>query len=146
MLLLSVTNIELNALRDILMNEDSKQKIISSMSENEIEWHFIPPRAPHFGGIWDAAVKSTKYHLRRVLSNASLTYEEMNTILIQIEAILNSRPLILLSNDRNDLSFLTPGHFLIGDSLTTNAELNLGAIQLSRLSRWQLVERLRQHF
>lgn len=63
------------------------------LKKDNIEWNFISPHALHFGGIWEAAVKSTKCHLRRIVGNAALNFEEMYTVLTQIEA-LNSRPLI----------------------------------------------------
>jgi len=59
-------------------------------------------------------VKAIKHHLRRVLGEATLTYEEMATLLAQVEACLNSRPLQALTDDPDDLTALTPGHFLIG--------------------------------
>lgn len=55
-----------------------------------INWHFIPVHSPHFGGLWKAGVKLTKYHLRRVAGNAILIFEELYTLLTQIEALLNS--------------------------------------------------------
>ncbi|GFX39978.1 integrase catalytic domain-containing protein [Trichonephila clavipes] len=69
--------------------------------------------APHMGGLWEAGIKSTKYHLKRVVGETKLTYEEFETFLTQIEACLNSRPLTPISNDSNDQSTLTPGHFII---------------------------------
>lgn len=59
------------------------------------------------GGLWEAGVKSTKRHLKRVLADSSPNYEDRYTVLIQIEACLNSRPLSPLSNDPNDLLPLT---------------------------------------
>ncbi|XP_036150810.1 uncharacterized protein LOC118648594 [Monomorium pharaonis] len=109
------------------------------LANDGTEWLFNPPSAPHFGGKWEAAVKSTKYHLARLLGDTTLTYEELSTIVIQIEAVLNSRPLCPLSDDPEDLSALTPGHFLIGEAPTVIPEPSLAEETLSRLSRWQLV-------
>lgn len=50
------------------------------MAGEGIRWKFNPPSAPHMGGIWEAAVKSTKHHLRRVIGDATLTYKEMATL------------------------------------------------------------------
>ena len=58
----------------------------------KIVWHFSPERAPHFGGLWEAAVRSTKHHLKRVVGLQRLTFEELTTLLCQIECCLNSRP------------------------------------------------------
>jgi len=67
--------------------------VYQTVVEAGVKWQFIPPRAPHFDGLWEAAVKAVKYHLIRHLGNASLTYEELNTMLVHIEACLNLRPL-----------------------------------------------------
>ncbi|GFW30303.1 integrase catalytic domain-containing protein [Trichonephila clavipes] len=101
-------------------------KFVSKLNENEhfcyflsqvnLECHFSPPVSPHFGGLWEAGVKSIKYHLKRVIGNTNLTFEEFSTLLTQVEVILNSRPLVSLDcdNDPDSLNILTPSHFLIG--------------------------------
>ncbi|XP_030765048.1 uncharacterized protein LOC115889242 [Sitophilus oryzae] len=83
----------------------------SAAEQEQISWHFNPPSAPHFGGLWEAGIKSVKTHIKRVIGDQLLTYEEFYTLMVQIEAVLNSRPLCPQSSDPNDLSVLTPGHF-----------------------------------
>ncbi|XP_014241346.1 uncharacterized protein LOC106662057 [Cimex lectularius] len=100
-------------------SENTRQEIDVQMVKQSIEWSFIPPSAPHFGGLWEAAVKSLKYHLTRVLDHQPFTFEELCTVAIKIEAILNSRPLYAMSSDPDDYSMLTPGHFLVGDALVS---------------------------
>jgi hypothetical protein len=84
-----------------------------------LDWSFNPPIAPHQGGGWEAAVKSAKYHLVRVIGQAVLTFEEYTTLFCRIEAILNSRPLCFAGQGSE---ILTPAHFLTGASLLTIPE------------------------
>lgn len=81
------------------------------------EWHFITPSAPHEGGIWEAAVKAMKHHLKRVMGPQKYSLQGITTLLASVEACLNSRPLCALSDDPDDVEALTPAHFLIGRSL-----------------------------
>lgn len=122
----------------------------STVSENfasdQIKFHFLPPQAPHFGGLHEAGVKSVKHHLRRVLGLSHLTYEDLYTTLTQIEAILNSRPLTPLSLDPNDYLPLTPSHFLIGRSMTSIPEADHTSTNTLRLNNYQKIQQLRQHF
>jgi hypothetical protein len=87
-----------------------------------VKWHFIPPRSPNFGGLWESSVKLVKHHLVRMVLKRLLTYEEMSTVLYQIKAVLNSRPICPESEDPNDLKALTPGHFLIGRPLNARPQ------------------------
>ena len=94
------------------------QGVISQFCSTQgISWKFIPERAPNFGGLWESAVKSMKTHLRHVISDVKLTFEEFTTILAQVEAVLNSRPLVSMPCDDDGIEPLTPGHFLIGKPL-----------------------------
>ncbi|GBM35128.1 hypothetical protein AVEN_40350-1 [Araneus ventricosus] len=110
-----------NKLRKILkdlFNKESAGKIEDFIASEGIVWHFNPPATPHFGGLWEAGVKSLNSHLKRVVGNTVLTHEEFSTLVTQVEAVLNSRPLCNLSSDPNDDFVLTPAHFLVGSSLT----------------------------
>ncbi|XP_066261359.1 uncharacterized protein [Euwallacea similis] len=120
--------------------------IVNAMTNESIEWRFIPPSSPHFGGLWEAGVKSSKYHLKRILGAQVLTFEELYSLLTQVEAVLNSRPLSPLSTDPIDLNPLTPAHLLIGRPLVALPEPDLRTITTNRLNRFQLIEQMRQHF
>nr|CAI5831992.1 unnamed protein product [Callosobruchus analis] len=94
----------------------------------------------------EAGIKSAKHHLKLVMANNAFTFEELYTIITRVEAILNSRPLTPLSQDPDDIQALTPGHFLIGRSLTSLPELTVTELPVNRLSRWQLVQAIIQHY
>jgi len=138
-------NRRLQEVKKLFLSKEHQNKVNDEIAKHGIQWHFIPPRSPHFGGLWEAAVKSLKTHLYKFLGNASLTFEELNTVLVRIEAILNSRPLTPLSTDPSDMSVLTPGHFLIGDSLRALPDRDETATPLNNLSRWRRVTQLSQH-
>ncbi|GJQ70763.1 hypothetical protein Trydic_g23054, partial [Trypoxylus dichotomus] len=78
-------NTELKKLLKQLQTQTQTEQVKAYMAHNGLRWHFIPPRSPHFGGLWEAAVKSVKTHLTKIIGNASLNYEELSTLLVQIE-------------------------------------------------------------
>ncbi|XP_050555461.1 uncharacterized protein LOC126911595 [Spodoptera frugiperda] len=116
--------------------------VAESLALDGTQWHFIPAYSPHVGGLWEAGVKSMKYHMKRILTN-HLTFEEMSTLLCQIEACLNSRPLSPIDNDDTDsITPLTPGHFLIGEAPITVPQPNLEDVPINHLSRWRYMQKL----
>ncbi|XP_072946527.1 uncharacterized protein [Epargyreus clarus] len=125
----------------------SKLNISGELADDGINFFFAPAYSPHFNGIAEAAVRSTKHHLQRILKLTHLTYEEMSTCLTQIEAILNSRPLTPLPTDHQDLSVLTPAHFLIGRTLTSVPSPQVvEPSNINTLQRHQRVEAIKLHF
>nr|CAI5846059.1 unnamed protein product [Callosobruchus analis] len=123
-----------------------QENIANRLAVEKIKWSFIPARSPTFGSIWEAGIKSVKHHIRRVIGNKALTFEEFATVLTQIEAVLNSRPLCPLSEDPDDVNALTPGHFIIGKNLTSLPEYNINAIAENRLTKWQHMQQMVQHY
>ncbi|XP_064542092.1 uncharacterized protein LOC135431089 [Drosophila montana] len=102
--------------------------------------------APHFGGLWEAAVKSAKSLLVRTLANTRFTFEELNTAVVEIEAVLSSRPLSPLSSDPNDFSALTAGHFLNGDAPRALPEREIVTNNISNLDRYEQITAVKQQF
>lgn len=111
---------------------------LNATASDRVAWHFIPPATPHFGGIWEAEVRSVKHHMRRALENHTLTFEELITLLC-LEVCLNSRPIASLTDTLDDYEALTPGHFLIGCALTVTREPTLLDLSENHLTRWQIV-------
>ncbi|XP_062704300.1 uncharacterized protein LOC134286664 [Aedes albopictus] len=131
---------QLDELAALFRGQQSQQAITAGAADVGIDFKFIPAKSPNFGGLWEAAVKSMKQHLKKTIGLRTVTPEELNTVLTQIEACLNSRPLTQISNDPSDLDVLTPGHFLIQRPLTAVAEPWLQDVPENRLSRWQKTE------
>ena len=119
------------------------QQITYSLSHESTTWTFNPTSAPHFGGQTPFLAKR---HLRRVIGEQILTFVEYSTLLCRIEACLNSRPLIPLSDDASELCPLTSAHFLIQrcSFLVPEPEASTSKVSLSK--RWELVTQLSQHF
>ena len=133
-------------LRALFQQQEFNDQLNDYCLGKQIKWHFIAPRAPHQGGLWESHIKLVKTHLKRVVGETKLTFEEMYTLLTGVEACINSRPITPMSHDPNDLNSLCPSHFLIGSVLTAPTEPDLMDISVNRLTRWQHIERMRQHF
>ena len=84
----------LKELYSFLNQSCHQQVIIDSCSTQGICWKFIPERSPHFGGLWEASVRSVKTYLWKIIGNVKLTYEEFSTVLAQVKSCLNSTPLL----------------------------------------------------
>ena len=116
-------------LRRFIARRGTPQKIISDnaktfksaetrkfLADRGISWQFNVPRAPWMGGFFERMVKSTKRCLKKVLKNSSLTHEELETVLIEVENVINNRPLTYIDTDTTE-EVLTPNHLIFGRSL-----------------------------
>ncbi|XP_039442932.1 uncharacterized protein LOC120423264 [Culex pipiens pallens] len=137
---------ELARLYTMLTHDAEQEKIHEFCTAEGITWHLTPPKAPHFGGLWESAVKVAKKHLFRQLGPSRLSFEDMCTVLTQIESHMNSRPLLPLSEDPNDLAALTPAHFLIGTSMHALPDPDLRHIPVNRLDHYQQLQLHAQQF
>ncbi|XP_055527371.1 uncharacterized protein LOC129719986 [Wyeomyia smithii] len=136
-------------MKELLNNLKTKrhhQTVALECADEGMQWKFIPPGAPHFGGLWDAAVRSAKTHLLEVLGNSTVSYEDMTTLLTQVESCLNSRPLTQMSDDPEDLQPLTPGHFLVGSALQSLPSADYTNTNYGRLNMWEAAQKRLQDF
>ena len=83
------------------------------MTQREIRLVFSPPSAPHFEGAWERLIKLAKPALNRVLNGHITSEEILTTVMSEVEALLNGRPLTHLSVNASDPEALTPNHFLL---------------------------------
>ena len=88
------------------------------LANRRVEWEFIPKRAPWYGGFWERLIGLTKTSLKKVLGRTFVSHDEIVTILSEIEAGLNDRPLTYVADDVEMLP-LTPSHFMYGHAITT---------------------------
>ncbi|XP_059055449.1 uncharacterized protein LOC131849394 [Achroia grisella] len=137
---------QLKDLYELFSKKAHKNDIENFCSKSHITFKFIPSYSPEFGGLWEAGVKSVKSHLKRIVGNLSLTFEGLYTVITEIEAVLNSRPLLPMSSDISDCKYLTPGHFLIGTAMTSLPEIDYSYKDISKLKFWQILSKLKQDF
>ncbi|XP_070142253.1 uncharacterized protein [Drosophila kikkawai] len=123
------------------------QSIMSCVAAHRFTIEFIPPRAPHIGGLWEAAVKSAKHLLLKV--HSLLKKDELHTVIMEVEAVPNSRPLIVDSGSPNEGEVVTPAHLFVGTKLATLPPASAqpkADCNLTYLQRWQLVSAIKQRF
>ena len=108
-------NKELSVLRELLCSSVTQYAIHHLSFTKGLQWHFIPSRAPHFGGLWEAVVKVMKTLLKKVVGSHILRTDEFQTLLFEASAVMNSHPLVPVDSQPADgIEPLTPRHFLHG--------------------------------
>ncbi|GBL88878.1 hypothetical protein AVEN_158982-1 [Araneus ventricosus] len=129
------------------LNKVDWHKINDDTSVSRIQWKFIPPSSPWWGGFWELLIGLLKTTLRKVLGKASLRYEELSTILCDCENIINSRSITSISD--LELEPLTPAMFLrdIQESgIPELDQIDSTNLQKRFLYRLKLREDLRKRF
>ena len=131
----------------------SARKVKKIVRTPEVQWHlvdkgvtwdFIAEKAPWWGGFWERLVRSIKNCLRKTIGRSSLTFEELHTLLIKIEAILNNRPLTSIYDDENGVSFtLTPADLIYGRRISlTPSDRHFDIVSTSQV----LTKQAKNHF
>ncbi|XP_045023523.1 uncharacterized protein LOC123467803 [Daphnia magna] len=88
------------------------------LNDRNIQWKFIPKRVPWYGGFWERLVAMAKNVLTKMVGLNKLTLEELQTVVCEIEAVLNDRKLTNIPSEIDGLTPLTPSHLLYGERLT----------------------------
>ncbi|XP_062541184.1 uncharacterized protein LOC134209208 [Armigeres subalbatus] len=90
--------------------------LMKEFTTSRTEWHFNPPVTPHMGGAWERLIRSVKQNLERLQCSRLPTHEVLENTFMEIENIVNSRPLTNIPIDGDDSPVLTPNHFLLGSA------------------------------
>ena len=131
---------------NLIESEAFKKDFQTECVTNRIDWRFIPPRSPNFGGLWEAHIKAMKSCLYKCVQNERLTFEEFQTLVTQIESSLNSRPLCITSNSGDERDILTPGHFIMGGNLRDLPNVTEKEYQGPLTSRWFHLQQIFSHY
>ena len=116
------------------------------LSDHQISFKFNPPGAPHFGGTWEREIKSVKTALRVVLGDQTFSETVLRTVLIEVEGILNSKPLGYLSSDIADPDPITPNLLLMGRRDASLPQAMYADPHLIGKRRWRHSQILADHF
>ncbi|XP_037037370.1 uncharacterized protein LOC119075084 [Bradysia coprophila] len=100
-------------------------KIQATFHVHRIQWIFIPPASPWWGGFWERLIRSLKEYLRKILGQSKLNKVQLDTTLAFVESLLNNRPLTYVSEDQDDLTPLTPAAFIQDISQTEFPEFKV---------------------
>ena len=101
-------------MRELIENLDQEKIVRETTKYQPITWKFNPPSAPHFGGVFEALMKSAKKAIKIILGDADIRDEELHTAICGAEEMINSRPITYLGADPNDPAPLTPNHLIVG--------------------------------
>jgi len=122
------------------------KRVAADFAPRGVKWNFIPEKAPWMGGFYERLVGTVKRSLKKALGTRVLSYRELETAIIEVEAIVNCRPLTYMTEDPDDCA-LTPSHFLVGDRLTALPRSNVKIITSSDLQRaYRLRDQALQRF
>ena len=91
----------------------NQTKIHQTLLLKNIKWIFNPPGASHHGGVWERCIRTVRKVMRAILCEQTLNDESLHTLMCEVEAIINGRPITKVSDDPRDGEALTPNHLLL---------------------------------
>ena len=135
----------------ILVRIFKSPNVSTYLAKQGIKWKYNLAKAPFWGGFYERLVRSVKTALKKCIGKARLNYDELNTVLVQIEAVLNSRPLTYLYSDSIEET-LTPSHLVTGrrilnlpdESIDDDEDFNVSASNVRKRQNYQT--RLMEHY
>ncbi|XP_055537951.1 uncharacterized protein LOC129725781 [Wyeomyia smithii] len=116
-----------------LLREQINAGLSETFTNAATKWTFIPPAAPHMGGAWERLVRSVKTAMEEAYSDGNLNDEGLQTLVVEAESLVNSRPLTYLPLDSEESEALTPNHFLLGCSGGVKQPVSITGISKPKL-------------
>lgn len=107
------------AAADELQQLLQSERLTEALGRKGVQWQFIPKRASWYGGWWERLIGLTKMSLKKVLGRARISLVVLQMLVVEVEAILNDRPMTHVSPDLEDAKPLTPAHLLHGHRITS---------------------------
>ncbi|XP_065094574.1 uncharacterized protein LOC135715091 [Ochlerotatus camptorhynchus] len=98
------------------MESLDQERLMIEFTTPHTSWSFNPPASPHMGGAWERLIRTVKQNLGKILPASTLSYEVLENLLIEVENVVNSRPLTSIPLEDDKSPVLTPNHFLLGSS------------------------------
>ena len=125
-------------------------EVLRYLADNRITWNFIIERAPWCGGYWERMVKVVKQPLKKIVGRTNLNFDELQTPVVEIEAIVNARPITYVYDDDESVSTpLTPSHLIHGRRITnapSNQHFEIVSVNQTLTKRAKHHQRLLQQF
>ncbi|XP_074624347.1 uncharacterized protein LOC141882270 [Acropora palmata] len=138
-----------SASKDIVKISRAKE-VTHYIANNGVTWKFIIERATWWGGFWERLIQTVKRTLKKVIGQSSLSFEGLNTLLVEVEGIVNARPLTYLYDDLDGINFaLTPSHLINGRCLQNtpnSSHFEIVSTHKSLTRKLQRQKRLLNHF
>ena len=122
----------------------SEEKVCNHLLNKGIEWEMNPPGASHFGGVWERQIGTVRKVLDVVMGSQLVDDDSLSTLFCEVEAVINSRPLSVVSSDSGDLIPVTPFKLLsVGSSVEG---INIDGNEGYPRRRWKQVQYLADQF
>ncbi|XP_042575337.1 uncharacterized protein LOC122136428 [Cyprinus carpio] len=118
----------------------------NQLAKQKIQFHYNPPNAPHFGGMWEREIRSVKTTMRTIIGSQTLTEEVLRTLLIEVETILNAKPLGYVSSDVADPDPVTQNYLLMGRPDASLPQVIYPESEILSRKRWRQSQVLADQF
>ena len=128
------------------IDEWNQSQIHEHLLQQNVQWLFNPPAGSHHGGVWERCIRTVRKVMKALVKEQILDEEGLSTLLCEVEAIVNGRPLTKLSDDPRDAAPLTPNHLLLLHAGTTTPPGLFQRNEIYVRRRWRQVQYLADVF